>query len=64
MTLLNSLSSKVNIQPLSVMASFRPVGAKVAAVVGRIIGIIVGTRFAKEGTSLFQKAIFSGSMFL
>ena len=64
MTLLNSLSSKVNIQPLSVMASFCPVGAKVAAVVGRIIGIIVGTRFAKEGTSLFQKAIFSGSMFL
>lgn len=64
MTLLNSLSSKVNIQPLSVMTSFCPVGAKGAAVVGRLIGITVGTRSAKEGTSLFQKAIFSGSMFL
>ena len=46
------------------MASFCPVGAKVAAVVGRLIGIKIGTRSAKEGTSLFQKAIFSGSMFL
>ena len=53
---------------LSVMASFSPVGLIVTGagegfVVGGTVGAFVGWVSVKAGTSEFQNAIFSGSMF-